>query len=125
MRFEFASTATAPGQARRAIESACGASLSTDSLETAQLIASELVTNAVVHAGGESDRGVGLAIEMQDHVLRVEVSDCGPGFDPPPLQPRGVRTSGWGLQLARNLSSRFGVIRDDPNIVWFELDLAP
>ena len=95
-----------------------------DRVEDLRLLTSEIVTNAVRHAGLAREDTIGVAVEVSERRVRVEVADDGPGFDPsdlPDSSPEGV--GGWGLQLVTQLSDRWGVIRNEPNHVWFEVSL--
>ncbi|MEX2195048.1 MAG: ATP-binding protein [Thermoleophilaceae bacterium] len=84
------------------------------------LLVSELVTNSVRHAAGSS---IGLAVEIDDGMARVEVIDAGAGFAPPPApRPGEQRPSGWGLYLVERFADRWGVSADGPTCVWFEID---
>lgn len=91
--------------------------------EASLLLASELIANAVRHAGTTADDEIELAVSLDDLSLRVVVRDPGPGFDP----GRNVeRTSqgGWGLQLVEALASRWGIKRQERGTdVWFELEI--
>jgi anti-sigma regulatory factor (Ser/Thr protein kinase) len=87
--------------------------------EIAQLLTSELVTNAVVHATTE----IMLRVEADPSLVRVEVTDTGAGR--PAIRRPDV--GGYGLRIVDRLASRWGV---DPagasgKVVWFELDLTP
>ncbi len=86
---------------------------------TVCLLVSEVVTNAIRHAGmGEHDRMV-LAARLADDWVRVEVRDPGPGFDPDIHHG----APGYGLRMLDMLSARWGVDRDDQGTrVWFEID---
>jgi anti-sigma regulatory factor (Ser/Thr protein kinase) len=88
--------------------------------ENARLLLSELVANAVEHVQEEGDLEVRIA--LGDGVLRVEVLDPGPGFDPPPRPPDSDR--GWGLRFTDRLASRWAADRDERARVWFELPLS-
>ena len=83
------------------------------------LLTSELVTNAVRHAGmGPRDRIV-IAARLTPDFARVEVRDTGPGFD----ADLRVEARGYGLRLTDMLASRWGVDHDDHlTRVWFEVD---
>ena len=89
---------------------------------TAELCLSELVTNAIVHAGGRCELRATL-----DSVLTVSVRDRGgeaPDAAPDP-DPDPLRVHGRGLQLVEALSDRWGSERDAiGTIVWFSLDLV-
>jgi anti-sigma regulatory factor (Ser/Thr protein kinase) len=96
--------------------------LSQRRLEDAQLLVSELVTNAIRHAGLEHDDVIRLVVMSGDRALRIEVCDPGSGFEVTEPTPDPARPSGWGLYLVRELSDRWGVERDAETRVWFELD---
>jgi anti-sigma regulatory factor (Ser/Thr protein kinase) len=91
-------------------------------LEDAQLLVSELVTNAIRHAGLDEADTIKLVVETGDRALRIEVCDTGRGFELSEPEPDPARPSGWGLYLVRELSDRWGVDRGGQTRVWFELD---
>lgn len=82
---------------------------------TVVLLASELVTNAVRHAGGED---VAVDAHLRPGFARVEIADGGPGFDPEVRHD----AEGFGLRLVDKLASRWGVEQEDGTRVWFEVD---
>ena len=88
--------------------------------ENARLLLSELVANAVEHVQEEGDLEV--RITLADGVLRVEVLDPGPGFEPPERAPDSDR--GWGLHFTSQLASRWAADVDTRARVWFELSLT-
>jgi anti-sigma regulatory factor (Ser/Thr protein kinase) len=88
--------------------------------ENARLLMSELVANAVEHVREEGDLEVRIA--LGEGVLRVEVLDPGPGFDPPPRPPDSDR--GWGLHFTDQLAARWAADHDGRARVWFELSLS-
>jgi serine/threonine-protein kinase RsbW len=95
-----------------------------DRIEDLRLLTSEIVTNAVRHAGLAQEDTIGVAVDVSERRVRVEVVDDGPGFDPSDLpEPSPERVGGWGLRLVKQLSDRWGVIRNEPNLVWFEVSL--
>ena len=93
-------------------------------IEDLRLLTSEIVTNAVRHAGLAQEDTIGVAVDVSERRVRVEVADDGPGFDPSDLPESSERVGGWGLRLVRQLSDRWGVIRNEPNLVWFEVSLS-
>lgn len=86
-----------------------------------RLLVSELVTNSVQHAQVSSDDSIELRVRIGDDVIRVEVSDGGPGFEPLPESEVADQDRGWGLFFVSQLASRWGV-GDEPGIVWFEIE---
>jgi GAF domain-containing protein/anti-sigma regulatory factor (Ser/Thr protein kinase) len=91
-----------------------------DQAASTELIVSELVTNAVRHAGGPI-----LLRLIRDHVLTCEVHDTGSCF-PHLRHPRLTDDNGRGLFLVDQLSHRWGS-RDTPDgkLLWAELHLTP
>jgi anti-sigma regulatory factor (Ser/Thr protein kinase) len=77
------------------------------------LLASELVTNAVVHV--DADGPIELTAECRPDATWVEVSDHGPGFPSPPPD------TGHGLQIVTAASNRWGIVQDGATSVWFEV----
>jgi serine/threonine-protein kinase RsbW len=114
--------AGAPAVARAAIRDELAA-VAPSVVGDAELLASELVTNAVRHAGLCAQDSVSLRIDLLPETVRVGVSDHGPGFERR-ARPRD-RNGGWGLFIVDAVSDRWGVIRGHSNEVWFEIDLEP
>ena len=105
--------------ARRAVES--NLSLEGETLETVKLLVSELVTNSVRHAGLPASAEIGLRVFAAEKLVRVEVTDAGPGFDPA-NRPEPSEAGGWGLRLVDAMADRWGVEVVPVVRVWFELD---
>jgi anti-sigma regulatory factor (Ser/Thr protein kinase) len=108
------------GVARHALDP-LSCELDDETLRNARLLMSELVTNAVRHAGGEAGE-VQVLIACEGRCLHVEVIDHGEGFTPQPRQAGQDAGSGWGLHILDRLSSRWGVDRSRGTRVWFEMD---
>ena len=94
--------------------------LDEESAQALELLTSELVTNAVLHARTRLSVGVaplvgGLLVTVADRNLL-----------PPTEQPYSeTRTSGRGLALLEGLARRWGVTTgDNGKTVWFVLDAA-
>ncbi|NEC65950.1 SpoIIE family protein phosphatase [Streptomyces sp. SID9727] len=97
----------------------------TDVVDDAVVLTSELVTNAVIHAGTAADV---LCLRTEDGV-RVEIADHYPEREIP-LQTAGLdlggldSENGRGLLLCAALASRWGVeYSPTRKHVWFQLDL--
>ena len=86
-----------------------------------RLLVSELVTNSVQHAKVGPEDSIGLKLWIAD-VIRVEIVDHGPGFEPPANASDIERDRGWGFFFVSQLASRWGVEQGDPGCVWFEID---
>ena len=89
----------------------------TASVDTIELLVSELVTNAVRHAGTSGEVRIA---ELCDGV-RIGVADA--STDPPTLDVIDLTSSsGRGMHLVSDLSDAWGIdLRDDGKVVWFEL----
>lgn len=89
-----------------------------DLVDAAELLVSEVVTNALVHAGTDIE----VALSFVDGGLRVEVSDGSPHAP----SPRGYGPSagtGRGLMLLQELVDDWGVVPGEAGkTVWFALD---
>jgi anti-sigma regulatory factor (Ser/Thr protein kinase) len=110
--------------ARRFVRETLAGDLDPQLLADAILLTNELVTNAIRHAGAKQGP-IEVVISLDDRVLRVTVRDTGPGFDPAQTRER-TAVGGWGLDLVKNLSSRWGVQELAAGTdVWFEIDLFP
>jgi len=119
LRKSLAANEHAPKAARDAL-SFVGADIPEEPLQIALLLASELVTNSVVH-GPPDPSTVGLLISVERNVLRVEVSDGSPHAATPKTRGEG---GGLGLTFLAEMASRWGAGRDNGiNVTWFELDL--
>ena len=124
MSIEIPADAEAAAIAREFIAGALAVGFLQHRIEDLRLLTSEVVTNSVRHAGLAPGGTIGLAVDVSERRVRVEVADDGPSFDPyglPESSPEG--TGGWGLWLVEQLSDRWGVIRNEPNHVWFEVSL--
>lgn len=87
-----------------------------------RLLVSEVVTNAIRHAGCAAGAHVILVVDDGPGYVRIAVYDEGVGFDAPlHPSPRGEGTSGWGLFLVEKLAQRWGTTSAPNAHVWFEL----
>jgi anti-sigma regulatory factor (Ser/Thr protein kinase) len=101
-----------------------------DAVESAQLCLSELVTNAIMHAGTTSE----LMVHLEGAVLTVVVRDIGatarPGvpatYLPVPEDDDPLRVFGRGLTLVDAIADRWGSEQDAyGTTAWFALELDP
>jgi two-component sensor histidine kinase len=78
------------------------------------LVISELVTNAIRHAGLGSDDEIEIYADFRGEGVRVTVRDGGRGF------LRGARSTegGWGLEIVEQLADDWGL---EKGAVWFEM----
>ncbi|MBO0912933.1 ATP-binding protein [Streptomyces laculatispora] len=87
--------------------------------QVAELLLSELVTNALVH----TDDGAVVAVSVAPRRLRVEVRDFVPGMPVSDVPNADDGTHGRGLILVESLADAWGVSPQAlGKVVWFELD---
>jgi anti-sigma regulatory factor (Ser/Thr protein kinase) len=115
-------TLAAPARAREAIDGFSGR-VPEVRLRDVRLLVSELVTNAVRHAGLRAGDRIRLRASLSGPVLRVEVHDPGQGFELRAPDPDPARPSGWGLYLVEEIADRWGMEGAASGTrIWFELD---
>jgi anti-sigma regulatory factor (Ser/Thr protein kinase) len=93
--------------------------------ENARLVASELVTNAVLHSGCRGNQMIAIDVTLERECLVISVDDpCVAG------QIAHIRTGnddpmrrGFGLRIVEQLARDWGVARNDGHHVWAELTL--
>jgi anti-sigma regulatory factor (Ser/Thr protein kinase) len=114
----LACDAASPGLARRFVRQALERWSLGEVTETAELLASELVTNAVVHAGTPAV----LTVRLRAPYLLVEVAD-GSDRAPVPVAEPGAE-NGRGLQLVEQVAASWGheALREG-KVVWFALSV--
>ncbi|WP_055491726.1 ATP-binding protein [Streptomyces sp. TP-A0356] len=120
-RFELAAHPSSVARARRLTRARLsGWAVGEDTCDTAALVVSELVTNAIVHTAGEH---VVCELHDQGDLVRIAVRDegCAPG-EPHPA-PRGPEEEhGRGLLLVAALCRGWGALEAGPGLlVWAEL----
>jgi anti-sigma regulatory factor (Ser/Thr protein kinase) len=110
---------TAPAVAREAVRRVATHHLQGDVLDVAELLTSELVTNAVRHGTGV----VTLAIELAGRSLAVSVGDDAP--DVPQVPPQKLLSlGGRGMLMVDSLAGAWGVTPHagrPGKDVWFRL----
>ena len=117
-------TAAAIGSARHAVDGLAPL-LDPERLDDLRLLVSELVTNGLRHGGAGGRDWIGLSLSFDGDIVRVEVSDPGPGFEAALRELEPDATGGWGLYLVDRLAARWGVDRGARTTVWFELGSEP
>jgi len=109
----------APSVAREAVRQAAGSRYAADVRDAAELLTSEIVTNAVTHGSGM----VTVVIECEDGALAVAVGDDAPSL--PVVRPEEtLDVGGRGMQLVQILAGEWSVQRradGDGKVVWFRL----
>ena len=123
-RIELFGGLSAPRRARTIARDSLGAMVDDRRRNDLLVLVTELVTNAVRHAGVGPAETLVVHLAAATDVIRVEVCDSGPGFAPVVREPGPV--GGFGMPLLRALSDRWGVSVDAGTCVWFEMDrLSP
>lgn len=108
-----------PSAARRARRALHEARIPEDLAHTVDLLATELIANAVRHADLDPEaEQITFAARFVEDYIRVEVHDPGPGFD----RDEGLAGRGFGLRMVDKLAARWGVETEGGTRVWFEVD---
>jgi two-component sensor histidine kinase len=86
------------------------------------LLVSELVTNALRHAGMGSDRLLRVELRRWPGLVGLAVVDEGTGFTPDPDRLGSDESGGFGLRLVDQIADRWGVAPTETGArVWFEI----
>jgi serine/threonine-protein kinase RsbW len=123
-RFELAGGRDAPRAVRSRFGELLAEHLDEDDLLDVIVLISELITNSVRHGRADERETIVVHVAIAPHVLRVEVCDAGPGFEPPAVPRPRPEGGGNGLVLLARMSSSWGVACDAGTCVWFERALA-
>ena len=104
-------------QARRFVDETLRRWECDDLLDTVELLVSELVTNAVIHARSEVD----VSVQLLPDRVRIEVADQSPeGIRRRVATPEG--SSGRGISMVESLALAWGVSpHRSGKAVWFEM----
>jgi anti-sigma regulatory factor (Ser/Thr protein kinase) len=90
-------------------------------IQTAELLVSELITNAIRHGTGPPR----IQLSWNGQLLRIAVSDDS-NRQPCMRATKNTEPGGFGMQLLERLSHRWGVTSRHPGkTVWAELSLTP
>lgn len=119
-RVDLPAAPTSGALARDVLRQLCAAAdLSQDTCDTALLLTTELVTNAIEHGAAPAV----LDASVLDQAVRVAVADASPS-SPEPRVASEFDERGRGLFLVAALASRWGTEpRPGGKAVWFEMDL--
>jgi len=111
---------TAPREARQAMARFLSKAKLLQLTDDAQLLASELVTNAVRHSSGPID----VRAYVRDGFLRLEVGDSAVDRAPLPRTAAPDDEGGRGMELVEKLSARWGWRARGPvKVVWLDLPM--
>jgi anti-sigma regulatory factor (Ser/Thr protein kinase) len=110
----------APGEARTFVMATLFNWGRRTAIPEVQVVASELVTNAVMHAGGEIE----MRLQLHNDLLRIEVTDAARD-SVPELQPGSPRETGrYGLHIVEAFAQSWGCAPTTGHkTVWAEIDL--
>ncbi len=87
------------------------------------LLASEVVTNAIIHTASGKDGTFTVVVHPLDGMVRVEVHDGGSETPPGIRSADDQAVSGRGLGMVESLATRWGHLGDqNGRVVWFEVD---
>jgi anti-sigma regulatory factor (Ser/Thr protein kinase) len=91
------------------------------------LLASETVTNAVLHSDSRHPGGtVTVTVLEAAGGVRIEVADAGSELNLPQVKGNGCVTGGHGLFLVQALADEWGYVRAGPGTtVWFWIAPRP
>ena len=105
-------------RARQFVRSTVANYLPMTELETVELLTSEVVTNAVIHAGSSPV----VEVAAEGGTVRVSVEDHDPAW-PMPQAVSEDATSGRGMGLVDTMADAWGVekVVDRGKRVWFEV----
>jgi anti-sigma regulatory factor (Ser/Thr protein kinase) len=107
----------APRAARRFVDEVLADAGFDDVLDTVELLVTEVVTNAVMHARSEAR----VVIRLLDDAVRVEVTDTDDSF-PARRVPRDDQPGGRGLDLVEKMSRSWGIdMLTVGKRTWFEV----
>jgi anti-sigma regulatory factor (Ser/Thr protein kinase) len=109
------------GEARRLLRDALPGEASEEAVDAAALALSEIVTNALVHAGTP----MRLRVILAPSAVRVELAD-GSAHLPLPRDYSRAAGTGRGLHMVTEVVDQWGAHHDeDGKVVWFEVTDPP
>ncbi len=110
---------TSPAEARRVVGRTVAEWCDDEVVESVVLCLSELVTNAVVHAGS----GPTVSVEVRPTTVHVEVRDGSADLPSVDFEAQDDATSGRGLMIVGSVADRWGIRRHSAGgkTVWFDV----
>lgn len=109
----------APHVARSAVRQALGDDAAVDA---ALLATSEVVSNAVIHAGLSAEDAIDLFVENDDGRVRIRVAHPGPDFHWSGSEPDRDTPGGFGLHIVGSVTDRWDITHSDGRTeTWFEI----
>jgi anti-sigma regulatory factor (Ser/Thr protein kinase) len=121
LRLDVRCDEQAPGVARAALNSLAAAGRAVTDL---MLIASELVTNAILHSGCTSGDLLTLRLSRRDEQFVLAVRDPGrSGREAGVAEGRPLGNGGLGLRIVEMVATRWGQSRTDGYCVWAEIPM--
>jgi anti-sigma regulatory factor (Ser/Thr protein kinase) len=117
---ELAPDHTAAARARKFVAATLRGWGLEDAIEDAELLVSELVTNAILHARSSA------TVKINHNAPRLRVSVCDSSSATPRLRDYGPNAvTGRGMLLVDRIALRWGVdVNEGGKCVWFEVDAA-
>ncbi|GAA1277315.1 hypothetical protein GCM10009677_34130 [Sphaerisporangium rubeum] len=91
-------------------------------LDTATLLVSEIVTNAIIHSDTKNGGKITLSLADCHDFIHIEVTEAG-GDEYPHIRDDEWSEGGRGLRIVQTLATRWGV-RQDPTgrTVWLQTE---
>ncbi len=116
------SAQAAPRIRRALVEDLRALGVVDETIDEAEIVVSELVSNALRHAKPLADGAIRVRWKTKGGVVEVEVSDGGGPSTPRPAPPVLWSTSGRGLRIVRSLAHEWGVTEEKSGrTVWASL----
>jgi len=110
----------------RLIVTAHGSSLESEQLKNANVIVSELVSNAVTHAAPLPNGRIAVGWTVRDDALHLEITDGGSVTRPQASVAASFSGSGRGLDIVRTICRAWGVTEGERSVtVWADVPMSP
>ncbi|WP_440082058.1 ATP-binding protein [Streptosporangium sp. LJ11] len=124
-RRDFPGVARSAGAARKWVVELLHAQMAAETLETAELLVSEVVTNAILHSDSAGPGGlITVRVGLSGDLVHIEVVDDGSAVNVPAIRTTDDDgLSGRGLSWVDRLAVTWGADRGDEvgGVVWFRL----